>query len=162
MNLSIEMALKELNNQFFLKRPTWKVRDTHWFALFFFPLNTLEFEMPLWFSIIGSLYKSASTIEYLSKLIIESSSKLAADRSKSGQFARAEYRMWQIFRLADLKYSFSKDTLLQIEAAKRAFGTIYAHFHTVETPSVKPAQTTLQDFEPLQLSGSQYDIYPVY
>lgn len=124
------MAYLDLSNKFtVLSPPPWKKRDLTVWGLFFCPLNMLVTDTPQWVSITRCLYKSAATIKSLSMLIIESSKKLAIDKSTSGQFARAEYRMWQIYRLEKLLYSFSDDTMLYIGAAKVAFAVIKRHFY---------------------------------
>jgi hypothetical protein len=126
--------------------PPWKKRDLTVWALFFCPLHTLMTDTLQWVTIISCLHKSAATIKSLSMLMIESSKKLAVDTHRSGQFLRAQYRLWQIYRLAR-EYSFSADTKLHIKAAEAAFARIRIHhIPPPPNPFVYSATTDWSDY----------------
>lgn len=130
----LQSKISELNSPtIILPPPIWKERDTTWLALYFFPLNTLRFRFPLWNSIEADEDKAITTIKYLSKLLIESSKKFAMDRRTSGQYRRAEYRMWPILRLANKHAPLSLALRSQIDAAKIAFCRIYVWFGNPST-----------------------------
>lgn len=123
------------SEQTILDPPVWKVRDTTWWSLTFSPLNTLVSDSAQWASITRTHQMTMSTITYLSKLIVESALHLAAKPKTSGQYLRAQYRMWQISRLAKL-YVIPSKIDAQIETAKLAFNTIFHHFGSPISPGV--------------------------